>query len=320
MRWPIALMMTVLLVPPWSGEPRRALYRHDLTVRATRFVPPGGWPRRIGVLRPVGAVVLSADQAGFGGFSALALHRGQAVLLTDGGLVVRLRIAGGTVRTLPGSMLDDGPETGWRRQARDTESMVVDPASGRTWIGYERVNEIWRYASGLAHAEGWARPAAMRGWGENSGPESLVRLVDGRFLTLREGGLRQVGARPALLFAGDPTQPGTAVATLRYLPPAGFAPSDAAVLPDGDVLVLNRRWRVPLRFEAALVRIAAASIRPGALLHGPVVARLGATLGNENAEGVAVSRERGVTMIWLITDNDGYAWRKTILAKFRLID
>lgn len=314
------ILLVLLLVPSWSGEPRRVLFRRDLSVRATRFVPAGGWPARIGALRPVGALSLSARQPGFGGFSALALHRDDAILLNDGGNVVRLRIARGMVRTLPGSTLDNGPGTGWRKDSRDSESLVVDPASGRAWIGYERVNAIWRYAPGFGHAEAWSRPRAMRRWGENSGPEALVRLADGRFLALREGALRGSGPRAAALFDGDPARPGTRSATLRYLPPDGYAPSDAAVLPGGDVLVLNRRWQPPLRFDAIMVRVPAARIGAGALLRGRVIARFGATLGGENAEGLAVSRERGATMVWLVTDNDGARWRRTILAKFRLVE
>ncbi len=309
--------MVLLLVPSFSGAPQRLIFRRDLIVTAEPFVPDGGWPRRIGALEPVGAFTLSANQRGFGGFSALALHRGQMILLTDGGMLVRLRIAGGVVRTLPGRTLHDGPGTGWSKETRDTESMVVDPATGRIWIGYERANAIWRYAPGLARAEKWAAPTALRDWGVNSGAESLVRLRDRRFLALREGGLRQVGARAAALFDGDPASEVTVSHALRYLPPPGYVPSDAAVLPDGDVLVLNRRWQPPLHFEALLVRVEADRIRAGALLRGKVVARFGPTLGGENPEGLAVARERDATMIWLVTDNDGAAWRRTVLAKYR---
>ncbi|MEH3120541.1 MAG: esterase-like activity of phytase family protein [Sphingomonas phyllosphaerae] len=316
-RWPITLAMTLLLVPPWTGGARRPLFDPGLRVTATPFVPRGGWPHRVGALEPVGAVSLSANQPAFGGLSALALHDGQAILLSDGGLVVRLRIAGHKLRTLGTAELADGPETAWQKASRDTESLALDPRTGQAWIGYERINMIWRYPHDFDHANAASPPLAMRDWGVNSSIESLVRLNDGRFLAFREGGLWQNGARAALLFYGDPALYDTPNAPLRYLPPPHHSPSDAAVLPDGDVLVLNRRVHLPMRFEMTLVRIPVRSIRPGALLHGQVVARFGDTLGHENAEGLAVSQERGQTMIWLVTDNDGAFWRRTILAKFR---
>lgn len=320
MRWPWTILTVLLLVPSWTGEPRGARLQGNAAIVATRFVPDGGWPRRVGALAPVGAVTLASEDPAFGGFSALALWRGRAILLSDGGNIVRFRIAGSALHTLPGTTLRDGPGTGWTKESRDAESMVLDPATGRAWVGFERANAIWRYAPGFIHAEAWRQPAAMRAWGRNTGPESLVRLVDGRFLTLREGWIKEVGPRAALLFDGDPVARRTRGASLRYRPPDGFAPSDAALLPGGDVLVLNRRWRFPMTFDAALVRIAAGDIRPGALLQGRVIARLGREIDHENAEGIAITRERGRTMVWLVTDNDGSHRRQTILAKFRLLD
>jgi len=318
MRWFLSLLAVLLLVPGWTGEARLPVLSPDATVRARWLAPTGGSPRRIGALQPIGALSLSSDDHAFGGYSALALRGDEAVLLSDGGQFLRLSIAG--VRLLRRGVvsLRDGPGTGWMRQDRDTESLVLDRATGDAWIGFERVNAIWRFASDLKHATARIAPKPMRRWGDNTGPESLVRLKDGRFLVIQEGwrGMRE--PREALLFAGDPTAPGAAWEVLHYQPPDGFAPSDAAVLPDGDVLVLNRRWHFPpLRFDSVLVRIARDSIRPGALLTGPVVADLSPIMAQENAEGIAVTVERGATMIWVVTDNDMSRWRPTVLAKFR---
>ncbi|PCG10345.1 hypothetical protein COA17_02590 [Sphingomonas ginsenosidimutans] len=319
MRWPIAFIAVLALVPPWSGEPRRPMIRDDVTVRAARYIPPGGWPARVGDLVPVGALSLSADDPAFGGFSALALRDGRALLLGDGGNMVWLRIAGGRIATLGARTLRDGPAEGWLRTDRDSESLAVDPATGRMWIGYERANAIWRYTPDLT-VEAHHAPPAMARWPDNTGAESLVRLPGGRFLVIREGRGRRERGHEALLFAGDPAAPGTRVATLRYRPPAGSVPSDAALLPDGDLIVVNRRWRFPLRFGAVLVRVPAAQLRAGGVLRGRIIATLGPEMGGENVEGAAVTREHGATMIWLVTDNDVAFYRRTILAKFRLIE
>ncbi|MBY9062576.1 esterase-like activity of phytase family protein [Sphingomonas yunnanensis] len=318
MRWFLSLLAVLLLVPGWAGEARLPVLSSDATVRARWLPPRGGWPRRLGPLEPLGALSLSSDDHAFGGYSALALRGDEAVLLSDGGQFLRLSIAGARLTRRGVVSLKDGPGTGWMRQDRDTESLVLDRTTGDAWIGFERVNEIWRFAPDLEHATARIAPKPMRRWGDNTGPESLVRLNDGRFLVLQEGwrGMRE--PHEALLFAGDPTAPGAVWGVLHYQPPEGFAPSDAAVLPNGDVLVLNRRWHFPpLRFDSVLVRIARDSIRPGALLVGPIVADLSAIMAHENAEGVAVSVERGATMIWVVTDNDMSRWRPTVLAKFR---
>lgn len=317
MRWLWSLLILLFLVPTWTGEPRLPLYRPVMTVTASRYVPEGGWPRRVGLLAPVGGVTLTSRDPAFGGFSALALWRGRAVLLSDGGNVIALRIAGTHLQRIAATALRDGPMTGWERDMRDSESLVIDRATGRAWVGFERANALWRYAPGFVAAEAWRAPPEMRDWGTNNGPEAMVRLNDGRFLVFREGWLKQRGPRDALLFDGDPASSATALTKLSYEPPSGYSPSDAAVLPNGDVLVLNRHWTFPLAFANLLVRIRRDEIRAGAALRGQVVADLGGTLSHENGEGLAVAQEHGRTMIWIVTDNDGFDWRPTILAKFR---
>ena len=58
--------------------------------------------------------------------------------------------------------------------------------AGQVWVGFERANQIWRYAPGLvAPAADRGAAARWRGWTDNGGAESLVRLRDGRFLVDR---------------------------------------------------------------------------------------------------------------------------------------
>ncbi|MGK6324971.1 esterase-like activity of phytase family protein [Sphingomonas sp. DT-51] len=318
MRWFWSLLAMLLLVPGWTGEPRLPLIAPGAPLSARAITPAGGWPARMGAVAPVGALSLESSDRDVGGFSALALRGDEAVLLSDGGQLLRLHIAGRHLERRAIVTLRDGPGTGWMKLDRDTESLVLDRATGAAWIGYERVNAIWRYAPDLEHAEAFVAPPAMRDWGENTGPESLVQLNDGRFLVIQEGWRNMREPRAALLFSGDPTAPRRTGALLHYRPPNGFAPSDATVLPNGDVLVLNRRWHFPpLRFDSVLVRIARESIQPGAMLSGPIVADISAAVAHENAEGLAIAVERGQTFLWVVTDNDTARWRPTVLAKFR---
>lgn len=312
------MALPLALVPTWSGEPQLARLGPHVVVHARGWAPAGGWPKRIGRLEPVGAVTLTADDPAFGSFSAIALWRGQAILLSDNGNFVRIAIRGRTLRTLGSGYLPGGPGTGWSKLDRDSESLAIDPATGRLWAGFERANAIFRYAPRFARWEAWTAPAPMRSWRTNSGAESLARLPDGRFVALSEGGDWKKREWPAVLFSGDPTAPGTRVHRFRYRPPRTVVPSDATALPNGDLLVVNRRWDGLLHFTVRIARVPAASIRPGALAVAQEIAVFPPQLLGENAEGIAVTRERGATYIWLVTDNDGYWWRRTILAKFRL--
>ncbi len=210
---------------------------------------------------------------------------------------------------------------GWDKRDRDSESMAVDPHTGRRWVGFERANAIWRYSADFARAERFVRPRAMRRWRSNGGPESMARLHDGRFVVIAEeatGGSGRGPGREALVFAVDPTLGGRPAFRFRYLPPDGFDPSDVTQLPDGRLLVLNRWWGLPLRFESALVVIDPARMRAGAQVRGREIARLAPPLVHENFEGVAAVVEQGRTVVWLTSDNDLSSWRPSYLLKFRL--
>ncbi|KQT31426.1 hypothetical protein ASG29_14990 [Sphingomonas sp. Leaf412] len=314
-----AVLLPLAVVPTWSGEPQLKRLGTDVVVHARAWAPKGGWPRRIGRLEPIGAVALTADDPAFGSFSGLALWRGQAILLGDGGTFVRLAIRGRTLTTLGSGSLPGGPGTGWAKADRDSESLAVDPATGRAWVGFERANAIFRYAPRFARTESWRAPRAMASWRTNSGAESLARLPDGRFVAIAEAGDWARREWPAVLFSGDPAAPGTRAMRLRYRPPRTVVPSDATALPDGDLLVVHRRWDGLLNFTVRIARVPAASIRPGGLMVATEIAHFPPHLLGENAEGIAVTREGKDTMVWLVTDNDGAFYRRTILAKFRLV-
>lgn len=314
------VLLVLVGVPSFSGIDRLPLIKREVRVTARGYVPDGGWPARIGALAPVGGLALAANDPAFGGFSALAVQGGAATLLSDGGNLVRLSIRQGRVESRGGVSLRLGPGTGWAKESRDTESLVLDAARGQAWIGFERANAIWRYELPGWRASGWRAPGAMRRWPMNGGAEVMVRLGD-RFIVIAEQtrGRARGGGRPGLIFTGDPTDAKTPVSRFRFLPPRGYSPSDAAALPGGDLLILVRRWR-DLHFSAKLVRVARGDIRPGASVRGREIATLAPPVLRENAEGLAITREGGATMVWIVTDNDGWWIRPTLLLKFRLVD
>lgn len=321
MRWPLSIpfsiLAVVLIVPRWSGDERLPLIDPTPTVSAKVYVPKGGWPKRIGALESVGALTLSSDDPAWGGFSAITLDRGRATLLSDGGNLVRFAIRNGRIGAAQGFVLNDGPGIGWERWDRDSESLTLDPARGTAWVGYENHNQIWRYAADFTRAEGRAKPRAMRSWVRNQGAESLVRLRDGRFIAIAERKPDR-RTRHAVIFAGDPTRPGISTTRFRIVPPDRYDPSDAAELPNGDLLVLTRRFQYPFTFTAKLLRIPRAAIRAGVEARGTVIATLAPPIVGENCEGIAITRENGATMVWIVTDNDLMSWRPTYLMKFRL--
>jgi hypothetical protein len=277
---------------------------------------------RIGALTYLGGIRLKSPDLAFGGFSSMRIEGDRFTLLSDGGDFIRFRMgADWTPHGLEFGDLPDGPGTGWLKADRDSESMTADPATGQTWVGFENYNAIWRYDTGLTRAERSARPAAMRDWSTNGGPESMVRLHDGRFVVLSETSRpkhSRIG-REALLFPGDPTAPGTTPIRFVYMPPdERYDPSDAVQLPDGRLIVLNRRFSVPNLFTARLTLIDPRAIRPGAVVRGIEIAALAPPLLHDNYEALAITREGDDTILWIASDDNQQFWEWSLLLKFRV--
>ncbi len=327
-----------LLVPGWSGTSRLPLLgaAADMTATRVRIDPADPSRRRLGGLTYLGGVVLRSRDSAFGGYSSIAVRRRasrtQVTLLSDGGNIVRFHIgddwrpAGIGFAALPG-----GPGQGWSKRDRDSESLTIDAATGTAWVGFEYWNAVGRYAAGadgspLARFEGLVRPRAMREWPDNGGPESMVRLRDGRFVVLSEtarprvrtsaGGVGRGTGRRGLLFAGDPlTARGVG---FTYVPPAGFSPVDVAELPDGRLIVLNRAFAAPFVFSNTVTVIESGAIRAGAVVRGREIAPLAAPLVHDNFEGIAVVREGDDTVVWIVSDDNETVLERTLLLKFRL--
>jgi hypothetical protein len=273
--------------------------------------------RDVGRLHFLGGWELTSTDRRFGGLSGLRILGNEAITVSDAGMVITFPLPGVSaaprVRFLP---VEQGPGPGRRRRTRDTEGLWIE--GNQLWLTFERQNAVWRYDRAALRGETGAQPAPMRGWRGNSGAEGIARFADGRFLVLEEGRDNGSTASNAVLFAGDPAVPGTLWMRLTYRRPAGYRATDAAPLPDGRVLILNRGLAA-LRLSAKLVVADVRGLQPGGILAGEEVATLEAPLVVDNMEGVAVTQEDGHTIVWLISDDDFMrVFRRTLLLKFEL--
>ncbi|HEX4694364.1 esterase-like activity of phytase family protein [Sphingomonas sp.] len=317
----LALMIVLALAMGWSGPERLPLLGDDPNIRAVPIPLDPNAPdkRQVGALTYLGGVELWSRDGAFGGFSSLTVAGDRFTLLSDGGGIVRFRMDAGLHVSAPEfAELPAGPGQGWQKVDRDSESMTADPA-GQVWVGFETTNQIWRYAPNLTSPAAGVAPRAMRGWVDNGGAESMVRLHDGRFLAIAEVDRRPGSdARNALLFDDDPVAQPDRGFRFGYLPPAGYDPSDATELPDGRVLVLNRRLSWPFRWSAVLTLIDPRQFKPGAIVKGKVVATFDPPLNVDNFEGLAITREGAATILWMVSDDNQFVLERTLLMKFRV--
>jgi len=327
MRILISVLLILLFVPSWSGDQRLALLpaRAEMAAYRVQLDPRDPGRVKLGGLTFLGGVYLTGPVPAFGGFSAMIVEGDQFTLLSDGGNIVRFRMgADWQVRAPRFGELPDGPGIGWKKDDRDSESLTRDPETGQVWVGFERANEIWRFAPDLARAEARAAPRAMADWPMNGGPESLVRLRDGGFIVLAEdqdakrNGVEQPDIKVGLWFAGDPTQPRQRSFGFGYRPPRGFLPTDIVELPDGRLAVLNRKASLREGFTAVVTIVDRDAIRPGRIATGREVARFAAPVVHDNFEALAATREGDSTILWIASDDNQLFLQRSLLLKFRL--
>ena len=321
------LFLILAGIPSSTSDSRQVLGREGrMSAFPVPLDPTDPGRNRVGALTYLGGVRLTSPDHAFGGFSAMHVEGEEFVLLSDGGNIVRFRMGSDWRPTdirfadLPGS------GSGWYKWERDVESLTWDPKTGKFWVGFEIRNDIARYDTTLSRREAYRWSAAarksdpIRQWDMNGGPESLARLRDGTFITISESTYPEGdrSQRLALLFAGDPAKRRTPFFSFRYVPPSGFSPSDMAELPDGRLLVLNRRFRFGEWFSAKLTIVDRKAISRGAIVRGREIATLAHPLTRDNFEAVAATQEGDATIVWLATDDNRAYFERSLLMKFRL--
>jgi len=271
--------------------------------------------RRLGALTFIEGWALRSDHPYFGGISAIHVDGRHVMALSDGGITSHFDLPRRAGR-VPVRLRDLPEMTGRRKKLRDSEAMAVH--AGRFWVAFERENAVIRYGRGGWEREATAHPAGMRDWPLNAGSEAMVRLSDGRFLILSEGRRLANGATEALLFEGDPAVEGTKVVRLGYRAPEGFRITDAAQLPDGRLIFLNRRISLLDGIQVKLTIAEAPEPKDGAVLSGRELALFQPPVTTDNYEALSVAKENGRTIIWIASDDNFMGFQRTLLMKFAL--
>lgn len=290
--------------------------------------------RSLGRLEYLGGLWLRGDDPRFGGLSDLRLSADgqQLAAVTDcgSGITARLtrddagRIVGLTdVRVVALKSPAGGPLAA---DEVDAESLVAQPG-GDLEVGFEGRSRVEVYGPGFA---GPARPLpvpeTLAACGRNGGLELMADAGDGRRLLVCEARRETSATVPAWIGGGSTWRE-------REYPLAfdggwagePFRPTGAARLPNGDLLIVERRFP-PL--AARLVRLPRASLLGEGPLETHEIARLEPPLTVDNFEGVEVTQDaRGRAVVYLLSDDNNCAKRpgatragvqRTLLLQFAL--
>ena len=280
---------------------------------------------RFGSLEFRGGLVLTSTHKSFGGISALRVRPdGEHFLaLSDraswflGRIVYENNRPAGITDASAAPVLDgDGkPAPRW-----DTESIADD---GNTlYVGLERIHSIFGFdfdwKSFPANAGPVSVPPELKDLPFNQGLEAMVFVpkkynLAGTLIGFSEKGLTEAGNLKAFLIGGS--TPGM-FAVKRT---DGYDISDAAILPNGDILILERQYSLQRGVTMRIRRIRLADIKPGAVVDGTAVVETGAGYQIDNMEALGVHRSRsGETVLTLMSDDNFSPIQRTLLLQFVL--
>ncbi|HVL71039.1 MAG TPA: esterase-like activity of phytase family protein [Beijerinckiaceae bacterium] len=282
---------------------------------------------RFGALSFRAGFELRADHPAFGGFSGLwrSPDGTRLVAVTDNAawLTAATTMRDGTlagladVRMAPILGPDGRPLQ--RTRSYDTEGLAI--ADGTAWVVVERSHEVFRFDWGrhgvLARGQPVPVPAEVKRLPRNAGLEAVGIVPDGAPLA---GALVAIAerARP-----GDaPTRgfilTGPRRGAFDVVRSDGFDVTDLAFLPDGDLLLLERRYDMIRGAAVRLRRIAVGAVVPGAVVDGSILFEADTRHRIDNMEGLAVHQDRGTTVLTMISDDNFSPLQRTLLLEFAL--
>jgi hypothetical protein len=279
---------------------------------------------RVGPLLYRGGLWIRSADPRFGGLSGLRVSPDgrKLVAVSDcgRGFTARLEydrrgdligLRGATLSELvgPGGRALEGDEI-------DAEGLAPGDDHDLLVVFERRVPALWSYGLEPPFG-GLPSPRPEPHFGQdchgNRGPEALANLLDGRLFIACEGRGFEGGTTTVWLGRRG-SWVSRPYALLERDEGFGdvFRPTGAAVLPDGDVLVLERRFP-PI--EVRLVRLSREWLEGDGPLVPREVARLVPPLTVDNFEGLDVRRDgSGATFVYLVSDDNGCLKRRPVMA------
>ncbi|MEM6711798.1 MAG: esterase-like activity of phytase family protein [Pseudomonadota bacterium] len=284
---------------------------------------------RFGALTFLGGLVLESDDARFKGLSGLdSIPEGEGerlLIVSDDGYWITATLNTdaneaplslsqaqiGTLTDQTGQPLED-------KRLADAEA--ITRVDDMVWVAFERNQPIRAYSldgdqpSGRAvHPIGAAPPLDGR-W--NQSAEAIVHVTQGPL------------TGETLLFLESPPRSAAAPTAARILPDGSLMPfavqrqdrfsiTGAAMLPGGDIIVLERRFAWTEGLFVRLRLLTASDILSGAV-QGRLLMHADETRQIDNLEGIAITEHPDGPIVTLISDDNGNFFQRTLLLRFQL--
>lgn len=300
----------------------------EIQIKATRLPlnPDDALQDRVGRLRYRGGLEIESTNLLFGGLSGLEISGDgkKLVAMSDNGRWVSIMLQydknGDLIDATDGIMKPIKRAEGYDRPGnwRDAESIAPD-GNGGYFVAFERQHRIWHFRTPPKDPFD-AVPIELPGPTDvsfqpnNGGIEALARLCDRRLLAISELARSGDDAVKAWVFAGKGWK------DLRYSTTDNFNPTGAAILPNCNLVVLERSFAITQGVRSRIVLIPAKDIRPEATLRGEELARLVPSVTVDNMEGIATRKgDNGEPLIYIVSDDNFNGLQRTIVLMFELM-
>jgi len=207
------------------------------------------------------------------------------------------------------------------RWGHDTEALTLDGTG--LYATAETRNAVYHYPwplrTGSERMIGEvALPPGIRKLPRNAGLESLAAApadspFAGSLIAIAESAPSDLHDLTGYILGPD----GSARFSLRRHD--RFDATDAAFLPNGDLLVMERRFNLRDLIGMRLRRISATDIKPDAVLDGELLLEADFNSQIDNMEALAVHQgDGGGTILTLVSDDNRSILQRTLFLRFRL--
>jgi hypothetical protein len=277
---------------------------------------------RVGELDYRGGVALRSTDPRFGGFSGIHVSTdGRSLLaISDRGNWMRLalrydragRLAGVAEAEIGALIGEDGNAlTG---AAADAEALAV-MSDGSMLVAFERRHRILHYPEANPPFSKpptvYSIPEGLERAPPNGGLEALTHVGRGFVVAITERLSAGGGAVAAWVGRNGLWEP------FAYIRQPGLRVTDMALLPRGDLLVLEHRYSAETGSVVRFVRVPRNLIVPRRRVEGKEMALLEPPLTTENFEGISVRRGApGEALVYVMSDDNFNPLQRTILMMF----
>ena len=285
--------------------------------------------RTFGRLKYLYGAELTSDAELFGGLSGLIIEKTpkgkRLVILGDKGgwFTADLGVASDNITLSAAKYAPYSPSeiiVNERFKMFDGEGLTLlkNGDKPRYLVAFESLHELYEYDhfGGAGIYSPYNECADFSVGSRNGGLEAITITLAGKLLAFKERG-QDIKNRLPVYLCGDGVGE-----QLYFQPPKNYAPTAARTLPNGDVLLLTRRYNLTDGLGIKLLRIKGADIHAGATLIGTQIATFTPPLAIDNMEAMDFEiLDDGRIIVYMLSDNNfNTSIQKTLLLVFELMD